>query len=255
MDFGERNGVTGWWSPLLDGIPGVRHVFTSRLGGASQGPFESMNLSVTVGDERADVFRNRAAVARAMGVDERLVRLQTQIHGADVHVFDGLPPKQPVEADAFVTARGGLPVIIGVADCAPVLIAARDGGVVAAVHAGWRGAVGGVVPATVDRIRVRFGVSASDLIAAVGPCIGPDSFQVGPEVAERFEPHRVTTREGGMYADLPGTVRDQLLGCGIPSDAVDLANVCTMARQDVCFSHRGSGGLTGRMIGLIVRAG
>ena len=255
MDFGELDGVTGWRSSLLDAVPAVRHVFTSRLGGASTGPFASMNLSVTVGDDEAHVRANRAAVARAIGISEPLVRLQTQVHGAHVHVLGCPPPDEPVKADAFVTAEPWLPVIIGVADCAPVLVASTDGHVVAAIHAGWRGAVGGVVPNTVERICAEFGVVATDLVAAVGPCIGPESFQVGPEVAEQFERHRVAERPDGLYADLPGTVLDELQGCGIPKDSIDVANVCTMSRQDVCFSHRGSGGLTGRMIGLIVRAG
>ena len=212
-----------------------------------------MNLSVSVGDNRDDVLKNRKLLADCAGIPSSLISLQTQVHGSDVHIIDGRPPEPPLNGDAFVATQYGIPVLVGVADCAPVLIASRSGAVVAAVHAGWRGTVAGVISNTVQTLRNQFGVPPNELVAAVGPCIGPQNFEVGPEVAAQFSSHHVRRRNSSIFVDLPAAVENQLIQSGIDSADIDVANVCTVENDDTCFSYRGSGCTTGRMVGIIFR--
>lgn len=241
-------------SPLLERVPGVWHAFTTRKGGVGEGAFATFNLSMRVGDEPEAVRINRERLAAAAGVEPSLLRLHTQVHGAGVvEVRDGLPAG-PLIGDAFVTDRPGTPLLVGVADCAPVLLAAEDGSVVAAVHAGWRGAAAGVVRAAVGMLRERYGVPPSRLLAAIGPSIGPCCFEVGPEVAAHFDAKHVVTHTAECpHVDLPGSLADDLRAAGLSSERIDVANLCTCCRPDLFFSHRHTAGHTGRMVGIILR--
>jgi len=249
----RTHDIPVWTSPLLDNVPGVRHAFTTRGGGGSIEPYSSMNLSLSVGDDAGAVGVNRAALAGVLGVDAALIRLQTQVHGADVLPVPSDPNAPPVEGDAFFTAQAGLPAVVGVADCVPVLLAAEDGRAVAAVHAGWRGAVAGVVRSTIGVLHRQHGVSPEELRAAVGPAIGLCCFEVGGDVAEQFDDRFVLRAGDRPHVDLSAYVESELTSAGIADAHIDRADVCTKCRADLCFSHRGSGGTTGRMVGIIVR--
>lgn len=253
MRLERISGIPVWTSPAFDSVPGVRHGFTTRGGGGSTGPYASMNLSRSVGDESRAVDENRAALANALRIDAALIRLQTQVHGADVLPVPADQNVIPVRADAFYTNRVGLPAIVGIADCVPILLAAYDGRAVAAVHAGWRGAVAGVVRAAIEALRREYGASPGELRAAVGPAIGRCCFEVGDEVAEQFGQSFVTRTGERPHVDLPAYVASELAAAGVADAHVDRADLCTRCRPDLCFSHRGSGGTTGRMIGIIVR--
>jgi hypothetical protein len=172
-------------SPLLTALPGVRHAFFTRQGGVSGGLYASLNVGRGSGDDAADVAENRARAAKALsGAPDALVTAY-QVHSARAVVaaapFEGEPP----HADAVVTCAPG--VICGAlaADCAPVLIADPEARVVAAAHAGWRGALGGVVEAAVAAM-VAEGAAPERMVAAVGPCIGPASYEVGLEFLDTF---------------------------------------------------------------------
>ncbi len=256
MELRAEAGLLFWKSDLLDRIPGVWHGITSRHGGVSGPPFASLNLSTTVGDDLARVALNRRMLARAANVPDEAVRLETQVHGADIHQLGRSTRPRPLTGDAFFTTDRGLPVAVGVADCLPVLMASDDGSVVAAVHAGWRGAAAGIASLTVSRLTGDLGVCRRSLNVALGPCIGPRSFEVGAEVSARFSRAHVTPLGNGKaLLDLAGAVREQLVDAGVHEDRIESANVCTLERQDLCFSHRGSGGATGRMVAMIVRNG
>lgn len=246
-------GIPLWQSPLLSTIPNVRHGFTTRMGGVSTGPFQSLNLSLSVGDNPDAVYENRRRLAQTLDLDPQLICLQRQVHGADVVET----PKQRGDAlvcgDAFITNSVNVPVLVGVADCVPILVAARDGSVVAAIHAGWRGAVAGVIEATIRHMIAQHNTAARDLIAAIGPSIGPCCFEVGDEVAAQFPDECVNQSRAKPHVDLARYVRDTLVSTGVGIDLIDSADVCTQCRQDVCFSHRGSGGIAGRMVGIIVK--
>jgi YfiH family protein len=255
-------------SRLLSHVP---HAFSTREGGVSCGIFASLsfgNPMELVGDQRdppAHIAQNWALLRSAIGAEHRRVAQVHQVHGCEVVTLregDDPAPEPSRKADAIVTMVGGptgLLASVRVADCAPVLIASRDGRVVGAVHAGWRGVVLGVVPSAIQAIR-RLHPEAR-LVAAIGPCISMPSFEVGPEVIAEFEKvfgvetRHVRRHEGGGegagkgHADIPGAIVEQLRGSGV--EDVEVLEGCTMLDPARFFSHRGQKGMTGRMVGVI----
>ncbi|TLU70810.1 peptidoglycan editing factor PgeF [Lichenicoccus roseus] len=250
--------------PFLAGreLDRVRHGFFTRAGGVSQGPYESLNCSMNSGDTPAALAENRARVAAAMGMPpERLLGL-TQVHGAEcVTVEQPWQPGAGPRADAMATATPGLALGIITADCAPVLLADRDRGVVAAVHAGWRGAAAGVLEATVQAM-LQLGARRASIAASVGPCIGVASYEVGEDLHEAvlqagFEAARFFLpgrRPGHLQFDLPGYCVARLLVSGI--EAAGWIGCDTLPDSGRFFSHRrrtlAGGGPIGHQISVIV---
>lgn len=206
-------------SPLLD-LPGIRHAFFTRQGGVSEGLYESLNVGAGSSDDPDAVAENRRRAAAQLGGGDLVTAYQ--VHSATALVADGPWPAGPPQADAVVSATRG--VICGAlaADCAPILLADAQARVVAAAHAGWKGALGGIVEATVQRME-RLGARRSSLRAAVGPCIGPASYEVGLEFVKRFlDADRAYARWFDAGAgpdkrqfDLPGFVLDRLQAAGV----------------------------------------
>ncbi|MBX5460012.1 MAG: peptidoglycan editing factor PgeF [Steroidobacteraceae bacterium] len=159
----------------------VRAAMTLREGGVSKPPFDTLNLGTHVGDDAAAVSENRRRVRESLGLPREPAWLE-QVHGTQVADLDATDVSKPIRADAAVTRDVGRVCVIQVADCLPVLLAARDSSVVGAAHAGWRGLAGGVIEATVRAMNV----PASQLLAWLGPAIGPEHFEVGDEVRAAF---------------------------------------------------------------------
>ena len=229
-------------SRLLSGAAGVRHGFFTRTGGVSRGVYESLNVGVGSKDDPEAVAENRARAAAAFGAaDERLITVY-QIHSA-VAVSVEAPFDERPQADAMATATPGLMCGALSADCAPVLIADAQARIVAAAHAGWRGALGGVVQAAVTAMEA-MGAQPSRMVAAVGPCIGPASYEVGLEFLdafaaaspafERFFAPGVTTQK--RMFDLPGFVLDRLAAAGV--GAAEWVGRDTCAEETDFFSNR-----------------
>jgi polyphenol oxidase len=269
-----------WLTPDWPAPTGVRAVFTSRQGGLSSVPFDSLNLGDHVGDQPEKVAANRAALQAAIG--SRPVFLK-QVHGSEVLVLDAAAADGRV-ADACVTSERHIACTIMVADCLPVLLANEDGSVVAAAHAGWRGLAGagtdvgeragkGVLESVYESLsalaQVNRAPAAMKIIAWLGPCIGPSAFEVGEEVKTAFE--RTQPEASGFFvragsekylADLAGLARLRLKALGV-SDVYgnDGSPVwCTVSNPSRFFSHRrdaavaGNGfGTTGRMAAAIWR--
>jgi hypothetical protein len=171
-------------SPLLTKLPGVRHAFFTRRGGVSRGIYDSLNVGFGSGDEEASVRENRTRAAGWFGAGLDDLATVYQVHSAITHPTIAKYAKPP-QGDAMVTAERGLVLGVLSADCAPVLIADPQAGVVAAAHAGWRGALGGVVGSAVEAM-VAQGADPARMVAAVGPCIGADSYEVGLEFLDAF---------------------------------------------------------------------
>ena len=241
---------------------GVKAVFTTRSGGMSEAPHDSMNLGDHVGDLPERVAANRAVLAGAIGC--RPVFLK-QVHGVDVALLDGKTPDGHV-ADACVSLQPGQACCIMVADCLPVLLATEDGQAVAAAHAGWRGLAGqngsGVLESTYKHLMAARqsgrAQPAIKIIAWLGPCIGPGAFEVGAEVKAAFEtgqPHAcdlfVPCGEGKYLADLPALARLRLNAMGVThvygNDGSDAW--CTVRNPSKFFSHRRDTGVTGNGFG------
>jgi YfiH family protein len=247
-------------SPLLAGLPGVRHGFFTRQGGVSEDLFDSLNVGLGSGDDPARVAENRARAAAALGGGAETLATCYQVHSASAVIADAPFRRERPQADAVVTRSPG--VICGAlaADCAPVLIADPQARVVAAVHAGWRGALAGVVASAVAAM-AELGAEPARMSAAVGPCIGPESYEVGLDFLEAFSTHDPANArfftpgaitEKRLF-DLPGYVLSRLAAAGVAH--AEWIGRDTLAEPDWFFSnrravHRGEGDY-GRLLSAI----
>jgi YfiH family protein len=231
-------------SPQLGAIGHVRHGFFTRQGGRSAGIYASLNCGYGSNDEADKVAANRAIVAGRLGVEAQRLLTVWQWHSADVAVarapWDALhPPK----ADAMVTDVAGMALGVLTADCTPVLFADRQKRVVGAAHAGWKGALGGVIEATVAAME-GLGAARGRIAAVIGPTISQASYEVGPEFHARFvaadESHgrffAPSARAGHFRFDLPGLVRMQLEQAELA--AIEDMGLCTYGDEQSFFSYR-----------------
>ena len=234
-------------------IAAARYAFSDRYGGASRPPYAELNLGDHVGDDPAAVADNRRRLAEAVGLDAGRLVLMSQVHGAEVAVVDAPPgPGEPAPtADALVTTSGGLGLVVLVADCVPVLLAARRSEVRAVVHAGRRGVESGVVGATVTAM-TELGARADRVVALVGPAVCPRCYEVPAELADQVAgavpAARSVSRAGTPALDLRAGVVAQLLAAGV--ETVEVDPWCTAEVPDL-YSHRRDG-VTGRFAGVVV---
>ncbi|SDB53701.1 peptidoglycan editing factor PgeF [Belnapia rosea] len=232
-------------TPALAAATGLRHGFFTRRGGVSEGPWAALNCSLSGQDDRERVRENRRRAADALGLPATALHGLTQVHGIAVAEVDaaGWREGEGPRADAVVTRRPGIALGIVTADCAPVLFADPEAGVIGAAHAGWRGAVDGVIEATIAAM-AGLGARPQRMLAAVGPCIGQASYEVGPDLrdavlardpsdARHFAPGR---REDRWQFDLPGYCAARLSAAGIAR--VETAGLDTLAEEASFFSHR-----------------
>ena len=239
---------------------GFCHAFFTREGGVSEGPFASLNFSPAGGDDPERIQLNRALAAASLGVEPERLLVASQVHGVTVLPVDDASRATEVaqrEADALLARPGVTPLACGVrvADCVPVLLGDQVSGAVAAVHAGWRGAVGGILTATVARLRELSGPGAR-LLAAVGPHMSGAAFEIGDEVAVQLEAaapgQPVVVRSPGQRAhgDLRRLVSWQLAQAGVAH--VDHLAGCTFSEPTRFFSYRRDGARSGRHLAAIV---
>jgi YfiH family protein len=227
----------------LAALPGLAHGFFTRRGGVSSGAFAALNCSLSGRDDADAVRENRRRAADALGLPGEALLGLTQVHGDAVAVLDEpWPQDRRPHADAMVTRRPGLAIGIVTADCAPVLFADPDAGVVGGAHAGWRGAVGGVLEATIDAM-VGIGAQRGRIIAAVGPCIRQPSYEVAADLRDavlardaadaRF--FATGARPGRWQFDLAGYCAARLVAAGV---AAEITPHDTLADEARFFSHR-----------------
>jgi YfiH family protein len=214
--------VVALTSPLLAAQTGVRHAFFTRQGGVSEGIYASFNQGLGSGDESGHVMQNRRRAAAFLEIEVGSLLTGYQVHSARTLTVDRPFASRPPEGDALATATPGIACGALAADCAPVLIADADARVVAAVHAGWKGALGGVVASAVEAMRA-LGAEPARMAAAIGPCIGPKSYEVGLEFLSHFAadaPGSERFFQAGANADkrlfdLPAFVLDRLDRAGV----------------------------------------
>jgi YfiH family protein len=228
-------------------VHGARALFTTRRGGVSEGPFESLNLGRKTADEQANVDENRRRVAAATGAAWQRFLFGWQIHGATVRrATEPLGPTRRVtREDGQATALRGHPALVFVADCTPVLLAAD--GAVAALHVGWRPAAGGIIAEGVAALRDVGG--KGPVTALIGPGARGCCYEVGDEVHAAFTQYDARR---GDNLDLPAVIAAQLSAAGV--DAVHDTGLCTMCWFGLFFSHRRDGGVTGRQAGIVWRS-
>jgi polyphenol oxidase len=237
--------MTGAPTTTID-LPGARALFSTRNGGVSEGPYESLNLGILTDDDQAAVSENRRRLAEAARLDPEAIAMGWQVHGTELREWEvgapayGSPGAELPRVDGHLTSRSGLGLLVLVADCFPVALAAP--GRAAMLHCGWRGLAGGIVSRALERFD-------EPPAAAVGPGIGPCCYEVGPEVIEGFA--RVEGAARGRMLDLRAVIEHDLRTGGV--DRIEHLDHCTSCRPDLYFSHRRDGGVTGRQAGLVVR--
>jgi YfiH family protein len=255
-------GIVYYISPLL-AQAGVPHAFSTRIGGVSIKPFDSLNLGnpqgAAVQDEWQRIHENYRRLQIVMGAAGKDRCWVHQVHGGDV-VFarQGHEFTNAARADALVSDDPQRVLVVRVADCVPILVASEDGKAVGAVHAGWRGVVAGAVPNALRELRR---LTQRDLVAAVGPCISRSNFEVGAEVLEQFR--QLLGEQDGLiqpgsngkgHLDLRMAVQLQLMAAGVSRDHIDMTDRCTHRDAEEFYSHRRDRGITGRLAALIAAA-
>jgi polyphenol oxidase len=232
-------------------LPGARAIFSTRQGGVSEGPYESLNLGILTEDDPERVTVNRARLAEAAGVESGRIVMGWQVHGTDLREWDGPDPqvayaqpgdKELPRVDGHLTDQAGLGLLVLVADCYPVALS--DGRRAAMLHCGWRPLAGGII----ERAVAAFG---SPPAAAIGPGIGGCCYEVGPEVSERFAD--VPGAVDGRMLDLRRVITARLEAAGVSQ--LEHLDRCTSCEPELYFSHRRDNGVTGRQGGLCALSG
>ena len=231
---------------LFKSIPDVTHGFFTRKDGFSTGLYESLNCGLGSGDDRDAVLRNRAHCAQRLSVNADLLITVFQSHTAEVvTVTDPWDVEDAPVADAMVTNRKNVALAILAADCTPVLLVDPSAGVIGAAHAGWKGALHGILKQTVTAM-TSLGAQTPSIMAAVGPCIGPQSYEVGPEFKQKFMDEdsgharffEDRGENGRPHFDLPSFVSNRLADEGVTK--VERIKADTCAEGDLFFSYRRS---------------
>jgi YfiH family protein len=241
MQWRESDGVR--W--LEADLGNARAAFSTRLGGVSAVPFDSLNLGILTDDAAEAVIENRRRLAAALSLDPERIPIALQVHGAELVRHPGpqepspfaYPGEELPSADGHLVERPGLAPLVFVADCLPVALSGPEG--VAMLHCGWRGLAAGILAAGANAV----GATA----AAIGPGVGPCCYEVGEEVLASFSELGEGVAEGRML-DLPALARRLLAETGV--EQIESAGLCTSCEVELFFSHRRDGGRTGRQAGL-----
>jgi YfiH family protein len=243
----------------LGRISNLAHFITTRSGGVSLPPYDSLNLGLHTNDNSDHVLINRALLAEAAGIEKELFLYASQVHSGDVKIIDSTAMENGVlsqnpRTDATITALPGICLMVMVADCVPIILFDPVKRVSAVIHAGWRGTVHQISTNTIHSMVEHFGCKPSDIIAGIGPSIGPCCYEVGEDVRD-FIVQSFGTTEGYLirkndslkpHFDLWYANRKQLTDTGVKLQNIETAELCTRCHPGIFFSSRASGGITGR---------
>lgn len=238
----------------------TKHGFSTRIGGVSDGVYESLNLGMNRGDDKNRVTENWRRFLLAAGIESREVVCGAQVHGNNVHVAtkeDLRPaygPGKLIEADGYVTNQKNVPLAIFTADCIPLLLEDKAAGVIGAIHCGWRSTVADIEKQAIDKM-VMLGAKPENICAAIGPAIDRCCFEVGPEVIEAVEKLLTKNAEcfyekkanGKFMLSLRDVVKERLLELGLVEENIEFIGKCTLCNPELYYSHRYSSGLRGSL--------
>lgn len=242
-------------SSVLDRINGISHCFTTKSGGESRGKISGLNLGFRVGDDADFVRSNYMHIAKDFNFPYEKITAAKQTHSTNVAVVTEANAgcgvsrlSETFEADALVTDTANIPLAVFYADCVPILLADTKKRAVAAVHSGWRGTADKIVQNVIKVMEEVFKSNPKDIIAAVGPSIGPCCFETGAEVAEKFPKELCTLQKDGKFrVDLWEANRRLLTASGVLPQNIDVFKLCTVCRNDILYSYRTNNESTGRM--------
>jgi len=231
----------------------LAHAVSTRLGGISPAPYDSLNIGLTVGDKPERVHDNTKIMLQALEIAPGQVVTCRQVHGRNTaRVGPGQEGTIIPDCDALVTNARGIFLLMRFADCVPVLLWDPQHAAIGLAHAGWQGTIRQVTVAAVERMQAEFCTQPQDLFAALGPSIGPCCLEVGPEVVAEVRKHLPEAEQlmsnfkadGHAHLDIWQANREQLRRCGVRQ--IEVASVCTCCHQDEFYSYRASRGVTGR---------
>lgn len=260
LEWDARGELTWLTDSRLERGAGVRLAFTSRLGGVSPDPYASLNLAFHAGDAPENVRVNRGRICEALELDPKRLTCAQQVHGTSVAVIEraligrGADSYDTAisETDAMATAELGAPLAMFFADCVPVVLVDPKRRAVGVAHAGWKGVAGNVVAALLGRMAAVYSSRAEDLLAYVGPAIGPCCYDVDEERAAVFARIYPGVASGGDRSlNLPGFVKKSLDDAGVPRQNIAAAGLCTADTTQTFYSYRGEGGVTGRHAAIV----
>jgi len=263
MQIKENKGVTWLTYPAFEQFTDIVHGFSTRLGGVSEGIYASMNLSFTRGDEDAAVHENYRRFAAALGFSERDIVTSDQTHTANVRIVtdedrgNGITKPRPyTDVDGMITNVRGLVLATFYADCVPLFFVDPVKKVIGLSHSGWRGTVAKIGKETVRKMREVYGCDPGDILAAVGPSICQDCYEVSEEVIRQFQEHfsekdwasLFYKKENGKYQmDLWRANEMIFLESGIKTEHIAVTNICTHCNSEVLYSHRAMGDQRGNL--------
>ena len=260
----ENDGVLYYTFPAFEAVPFVRHGFSTRIGGVSDGVYSSMNLSFTRGDSDEAVRENFSRFCTAIGVDSADTVISAQEHHTNIYNVTAADRGRGVTRDRGYTDIDGLitdePQVVlctQYADCVPLFFVDPVRRVVGTSHAGWRGTVAGIAAVTVERMCTDYGCRREDILAAIGPSIGPCCFEVDEPVYEAFSAVSVfddacVRRRGEKFdIDMWETNRRILLDAGVREEHITVTDLCTRCHPDIFWSHRATGGVRGSLAAFI----
>ena len=273
-DFGNTTRFHNGRTPFItfkpfDELDFVRHGFSTRLGGVSEGEYESMNLTFTRSDEPKRVSENFRLMGNALGIDVKDMVYSQQTHTTNVLVVDssykgmGITRERSfADIDGLITAKPGVCLVTSYADCVPLFFADPVKKVIALSHSGWRGTVGNIGGATVHKMADEFGCNPSDIHAFIGPSICRNCYEVSEDVAEQFAKrygddafdgiiYPVEPFAGKFRLDLWEANRRNLTSAGLLENKIGITDMCTCCNPDILFSHRFTKGRRGGMCGFL----
>ncbi|MFA6849160.1 MAG: peptidoglycan editing factor PgeF [Selenomonadaceae bacterium] len=264
MEHAKKNIWYGRFSSFPQNL--VTHAISTRFGGVSQAPFTSMNLALHNGDDERNVIENRKIFCDSLGIESNCLCTCEQVHGERIlcvdETFSGRGSMAYADAiagtDALITNVTNLPLMLFFADCTPILFFDPVHKAVGIAHGGWKGTIAKIAQKTVLLMQERFKTKPGDCLVAIGPAIGPCCYEVGNEVAEKFQQafpqHKdkiLLSVKGNIHLNLWLTNRLQLEDIGVKRDHIDSADVCTACNSKLFYSYRMEKGKTGRIAALI----
>lgn len=259
----KKDSLAYLQAAIFDECDFLIHAFCARQGGVSQDDYASLNLSFNEGDEEYSVLQNWGRLSKAFAIPLEQFLVVNQVHGDRIFVIKPhggfFSSRAELDYDAIVTNRTNLAICIKTADCAPIFFVDRVKKVIAVTHAGWRSTALNISAKVIGLMQNQYDSSSGNILVAIGPSIGKCCYQVDSVVADAFrrqknhEIYLLPATVGNKWMlDLPEANRRQILDCGIPEKNIELSRYCTCCRQDLFFSHRGSGGITGRQINFMM---
>lgn len=256
MCISEINGILMYQSDVLRRFDNIVHAFTTRRGGVSTGAYESLSMSPRRGDDISCVRENEKILCRALSLDINNLSSTFQEHTDNIRIIDkehigcGIRTPWGEGVDGLITFEKNVPILCYSADCVPILVYDSDIEAVAAVHSGWRGTEMKIIGKTVEILK-QLGSGAENIYAAIGPCIGKCCYEVSDDVALRFDEKYRAPKENKYMLDLAAVNYGILTEHGVKNENISVSGICTKCRNDLFFSHRGQGGKSGTLGGII----